>query len=486
VSNDDDRGNRAVIYVRESLDTWGDERAVAQFEEQCRRLCEARGLQVVKVLRDNDVRASARNKGAGYSQVLDMLRGRKTDYVVIPVVDRFFRNLRDLEDVIDICLETGAALVAASGEIDLSHDQGRLVARLLTSVARAETERKGARHREANEQAARAGQRRRGTPRPFGYVDDHVTRHPVEAQAVADACKAILGGGTLSGVMREWTKAGLVPPQAETRRATAGWTRTSIRTILLNPRIAGLSVYRGEIVGTGSWEPLVSEETWRAVRAILEDPARKPPRGVRTMLGGLALCPCGNVVTGMPSHTGHHIYRCAPATHNASYEGGHVARQAIPVEQFIEKTVIARLSRPDAADLVAAPDAGVDVARLRAEAVSIRANLDELAADRALGLVSRAQMLAATGRGNARLDQIANELAGVARESVLAPLVAADNAANAWEGLDLARKRAIIKTLMSITLHSPGKGTRRGFDPATVHITWHHDEPGEQEPRRAV
>ena len=123
------RGNRAVIYVRESMDVWGDARAVERFEEQCRRLCEVRDLTVLRVLRDNDVRASSRNKGAGYAEVLRMLAARETDYVVIPVVDRFFRNLRDLEDVIDICLETGAALVAASGEIDLSHDQGRMVAR---------------------------------------------------------------------------------------------------------------------------------------------------------------------------------------------------------------------------------------------------------------------------------------------------------------------------------------------------------------------
>ena len=88
----------------------------------------------------------------------------------------------------------------------------------------------------------------------------------------------------------------------------------------------------------------------------------KPPRGVRTLLGGLARCPCGNVVTGMPSHTGHHIYRCAPATRNQRYAGGHVARQAAVVEDFIERTVVARLSRADAADLVAAPERGVDVA----------------------------------------------------------------------------------------------------------------------------
>jgi site-specific DNA recombinase len=246
----------------------------------------------------------------------------------------------------------------------------------------------------------------------------------------------------------------------------------------LNPRVAGLSAYRGQIVGTGQWQPLVAEETWRAVRAILEDPARKPPRGVRTLLSGLARCPCGNVVTGMPSHAGHQIYRCAPPTRSAGFAAGHVARRDAPVEAFIEKTVIARLSRPDAADLVAAPDLGLDVTGLRAEAAAIRGNLEEMAADRALGLVTRAQLLAATERGNARLEDIAGLLAGAARDES-PPLVSADNVAAVWEGLDLARKRAVIKTLMMVTLLSPGKGARRGFDPAAVQVRW--CQPGEDD-----
>jgi site-specific DNA recombinase len=117
---------------------------------------------------------------------------------------------------------------------------------------------------------------------------------------VVEACQALLGGGTLSGIMREWAGAGLRPAQSKTGR----WSRTSVRTILLNPRIAGLSAYRGEIVGQGQWEPLVGEETWRAVRGILEDPARKPPRGVRTLLGGLALCPCGTWSPACPATPG--------------------------------------------------------------------------------------------------------------------------------------------------------------------------------------
>ncbi len=69
---------------------------------------------------------------------------------------------------------------------------------------------------------------------------------------------------------------------------------------------------------------------------ILEDPARKPLRGVRTLLGRLARCGCGNVVPGMVSHTGHRIYRCAgpdrkpgyPARGAAGRAGGGLHRAA--------------------------------------------------------------------------------------------------------------------------------------------------------------
>ena len=121
-------------------------------------------------------------------------------------------------------------------------------------------------------------------------------------------------------------------------------------------------------------------------------------------------------------------------------------------------------------------EAGIDVAGLREEAAAIRTNLEEMAGDCALGRISRAQMLKATAAGNGRLEAIGAELDSAARENVLAPLVAAENAA-VWAGLDISRKRAVIKTLISVTLHSPGKGPRRAFDPATVQVAWNQPDP---------
>ncbi len=469
-----------LIYTRMSKDKLGDAHGVANQLGDLEKRAEARGWRVTHRLSDNDIGVTRKDPTTagryrpGYEEALRLVDSHAVDVVLCWKWDRFIREPMDLEYLIPRFDKAGVRFAEADGIIDLGTDSGRLAARILVAVAKAEQERKAERQKLANEAAAVNGKARLGTPRPFGYCDDHVTAHPAEGPAVEEACQALLGGGTLSGIMREWQKAGLRPAQSKTGR----WSRTSIRTILLNPRIAGLSAYRGEIVGQGEWEPLVAEETWRAVRGILEDPARKPPRGVRTLLGGLALCPCGNVVTGMPSHTGHHIYRCAPPGRDPGYHG-HVARQAAPVEDFIERTVIARLSASDAADLVAVPEGGPDVAGLREEAAAIRANLEGMAADRALGLMTRAQMIAGTEAANIRLAEIGADLDEAARENVLAPLVAAENAAGAWEGLDLARKRAIIKTLMSITLLSPGKGARRGFDPATVQVTWH--QPGEDE-----
>jgi len=472
---------RCLIYTRISLDKAGDAHGVANQLADLEKRAEARGWTVVYRLSDNDIGVTRKDPTKpgkyrpGWEEVLRLVDARAVDVVLVWKWDRALREPLDLEYLIPRFDQAGVRFAEAEGTIDLGTDSGRLAARILIAVAKAEQERKAERQKLANEQAAINGQRFTGGPRPFGYREDHVTAHPVEGLAVAEACAALLGGGTVSGIMREWATLELTPPQRD-RRGTTRWNRTSIRMILLNPRIAGLSVYRGEIVGQGNWEPLVSEETWRAVRGILEDPARKPPRGVRTLLGGLALCPCGNVVTGMPSHTGQHIYRCAPATRNRAYPGPHVARQAAPVEEFITRLVVGRLSRADAAGLVAVPGNRPDVAALREEAAAIRRNLEEMAADRALGLITRPQLLAATERANIRLDEIGAELDHAARENVLAPLVAAQNAAELWQTLDISRQRAVIKTLMTITLHSPGRGARLPFNPATVTVSWRHGE----------
>ncbi len=472
---------RVIVYTRISKDQAADEHGVVNQLAACEKHAAARGWTVVARLSDNDLSATSGVHRPGYERGLEMIAAGQADVLVCWKLDRFVRRVRDLEDVIEIFERAGAKLASVDGDLDLSTSSGRLVGRMLAVVAKGEMETKGARQRLAAGEAAAAGKRWTGCPRPFGYAADHVTPAPAEATAVATACKWLIGGSTISAVAREWDRRGLRPPQAPYGPLPAqGWTRNSVTTILKNPRIAGLSAYRGEIIGPGDWTPLVPEETWRAATAILDTRDRtitdkngkirrvkaRTEAGVRTLLGGLAQCRCGNVVTSSVNSTGKHVYRCSPSTRNGR-PGPHCQQMSGPVDRYVERVITARLARDDAADLITPPRP--DTAPLHAEAAAIRRNLNELAADRALGIVSRAQMIAATARGNARLDQITAVLAESASSSALAPF-AAGQAAAVWEALDPARKRAVIGALATVTLHPAGRGART-FDPDTVTFT---------------
>jgi hypothetical protein len=71
---------------------------------------------------------------------------------------------------------------------------------------------------------------------------------------------------------------------------------------------------------------------------------------------------------------------------------GHLRRSRKHVDGLVIETVLRRLSRPDAVDLLPSGGSGVDVdvKSLRTEAKAIRDGLNELAADKALGLIDRA------------------------------------------------------------------------------------------------
>jgi DNA invertase Pin-like site-specific DNA recombinase len=465
-------GARAVIYARQSRDAEGNGLAVARQLDECRKLAASRSWRVTAELTDNDISASNGKPRPEFERVMGMVRDRQADVVIVWAVDRLVRRLADLERVIEQCETAGVKLATVSGDLDLSTDQGRLVGRILASVARGEVERKSARQKLAAQQAAEAGRRRIGCPRPFGYQADHVTPDPAEADAIRWAADALLGGGTVSAVAREWGRRGLSGAQGGQFATDAGkvapGARQAVTAILRNPALAGLSAYRGEIVADGDWTPVLPRETWEAVRALLNDPARKPPLGVRTLLGGLARCRCGNKVIGTTNAQGQPVYRCSPATRGDG-QGPHVQLQVRFADEWVTLNVQARLDEDDVADLITPPARRADTAALNTEAASIRRNLDELAADRALGLVSRSQMLAATERGNTRLAEIAAELTEAAGGGPLRPFLGDEPANAVWARLDLARQRAVIDALCTVTLHPAGRGSRT-FNPDTVVI----------------
>jgi site-specific DNA recombinase len=479
---------RAAIYCRISEDRSGEGLGVARQREACEQLCAARGWHVVEVLEENDRSASTTKARPLFTRLLEMVEARDVDAVVVWHVDRLVRRLVDLEQVIDLCEHSGVKLATVSGDLDLSTDAGRLNARILTAVAKAEVERKSARQRAAFEQAVQAGEPTGGR-RAFGYSSDGRHLEPTEAPIAAEMFRRFAGGDSLGEIMRYLNGREILTPRGNK------WTTGAVKTVLRNPRYAALRGIRRvkldergrtsntpaghlrrdhwyETAGAAKWPSIVSQEQWKACERRLRDPARAAHYTGSTqqyLLSGLAVCGiCGRKLKSGTNKTGRTL-KCPTGP------GRHVVRRAQRIEDFVGEVILERLRRPDAVDLVQVRGEGVDLRGLQKRAQELRKNLDEYAEDAGVGRMTRHEYFVLRDAAHAQLSGIDEQLAAAGRTNVVAQVVGSGrDPAQAWEACSLSARRAIIDVLCVVRVMSAKAGRPRDglFDPAGVEIDW--------------
>lgn len=460
---------RAVVYLRQSSDRSGLGAAVDRQREDCLKLCAERGWDITRVYADNDVSASSRKPRPEYVKMLAALEAREAEVLVAWHVDRLTRKITDLEHLIELAQRTGLRISTVTGDLDLSTDAGRLVGRILASVARGEVERKGARQKRAQQQAAEQG-RPAGGRRAFGYEANGMAVREDEAAQVVEAYKTVLQGGSLKGIARLWNESG------STSTAGNAWRHDSVRGVLTNPRYAGLRTYRGEIVGSATWPALIDSETFGAAHSLLSLPSRRTTTTTarKYLLPGLALCwKCGSdVATGHTRH-GKRVYVCRA--------NKCISRKAEPVDALIgggdiegvavRGIVVERLSRPDAASLLAKTDQGPELEVAKAKADAIRDRLDDLAVGLEEGILTLTAVRSSSARLKEELMDLEGQINSFSSADVIQPLIGASDVARVWSNYGLHQRRQVIDALMKITLQPPERG-HQPFDPETVHIEW--------------
>ncbi|MGY1778772.1 recombinase family protein [Geodermatophilus sp. SYSU D01036] len=446
-----------MIYARQSLDRSGEGAAIERQIADCQALAEGRGWVVLETLQDNDMSASTSKPRPGYQRLLKLMRGGAVDAVVVWHVDRLTRRLVDLEEVIGICEATRIRLATVTGDIDLSTDTGRMLARILASVARGEVERKSIRQRRANQQRAQAGQMG-WTRRPFGYerIGGQVLVEADEAKALEQAAQMILEGQTLAAGVRHLNERGLL--------TTAGkpWNVTSLRRALLNPRYAGRVTYNGADVTAGTWPVILPADVQERLAERLRDVKRRVQQGtdLKFMLSGSVRCGrCGAAMFASPMGQADRrwqVYKC---------NGCYLARRQDLVDEVVEAVVLARLSQPDAASLFVDDE---DVPALRAECADLRGRRDDLAGLLADGLMSAAVVRERSQQLTAKIAALEDRIAQALGESPLTALTSAEDVRIAWEELGIRERKQVVETLMTVTILPAGRGAR--FSPDQVHI----------------
>jgi hypothetical protein len=164
--------------------------------------------------------------------------------------------------------------------------------------------------------------------------------------------------------------------------------------------------------------------------------------------------------------------------HTPGYTGAacaHFRRKAADLDEYISATVIEVLSRPDAAGLLRPPPRpGIDAARLRKEARRLRAVRKAKNRMHTDGLIDDAELAGELRVIKDKLTKIETQLAVSDQPDPLPEFRAGRPAEAVWAGLSMARKRAVVQTLIeSVVINRTGNRGRRYDIADTVEVTPH-------------
>ncbi|WP_378734858.1 recombinase family protein [Nocardia brasiliensis] len=471
-------GLRIGIYARISRDRKGFARGVERQIEDDVILAHATGGTVVAIYVDNDMSAYSGKPRPDYERMLMDIEAGLIDAVIAWHPDRLHRSPAELERFIEIVERWRVEVrTVKAGHWDLTTPSGRMVARQLGAVARYESEHKSDRATRERQQRADIGQWA-GGPRPYGYEPDGVTLRPSEQQVIEGVIRSLSAGISLRAIVTDLNARGVPTPRSAKR-----WTSSVLRNLLLKPRIAGLSSYRGVIVGKGAWPALVSEDQWRAVQAMLMNPERRTnAKGAAVRWLGSGIFNCGGcneyALSVSAIHGRRKVYRCNSVRERRMPGEIHVARDMLRLDEYVEFTVVERLSRGDLVELFMPKSSAVDVNGLRLELAGAKARLDDLSSLFADDRISAAQLATGSEKLRVRVDELERDLADIAQVGPLAEFATVADVERHWfgtqpnrsDGLSLMKRRAIIDELVTVTI-LPGR-CGSTFDPSLVDLSW--------------
>lgn len=442
---------RAGLYLRISKDATGESLGVTRQKEDCEALAAALGWTVVEIYTDNDI--SAYKHRPGYKRMLEDITAGRIDALAAWAPDRLYRRTADLESLIDVIEKHGISVrTVKAGDLDLTSAYGRMIARILGSVAAGEGEIKAERWKRSHRQRREAGMVVRTGTRTYGYERDGRTVIPEEAEIAREIAERIRSGTPILRMATDLEDRGIVGTKGK------AWTTQGIKRYLLNPRIAGWSTLGGEIVAEGDWPPIIDRETWEEVRAMLS--ARTRPYVPRkALLTGLLFCgACGQRMITSKGPSGRN-YRC-PA--RPGMRGcGRVSVVALPVEEVVEEYAQGRLADPGVRARLAqlqqqSPEARAELADLELRITELEDTLDTpgVPVQTILRAVERAK------------DRQAELMRGIAQQSpVIIPLGDIE-----WPN-DLAARRALVELVVeSVQLMPADQSGPRQFNPERVKI----------------
>jgi site-specific DNA recombinase len=345
------RRQRCAIYTRKSTEHNLD-LAFNSLDAQ-REACEAyiksqahEGWLLVQDRFDDGGLSGASLDRPALQSLVDQVRARRIDVIVVYKVDRLTRSLADFAKLVELFDQHEVSFVSVTQSFNTTSSMGRLTLNVLLSFAQFEREVIGERVRDKIAASKRKGIWV-GGPVPLGYrsVGKKLEVAPDEADLVRKIFAEYLRLGSIGALAGSLNAEGLKPkprPLANGRMLQAACYRVGPLAHLLKNRFyLGEVVYRGE-VHKGEHEPILELDLFEAVQERLKGRAverSKVRLSSPALLAGHLFDDRGNPMT--PTHANKEGVRYRYYVSHALLQGrkdeaGLVARvSAAYVEQLV-------------------------------------------------------------------------------------------------------------------------------------------------------
>ena len=300
---------RCAIYTRKSTEE-GLEQEFNSLHAQ-REACQAyiisqksEGWTAIKTHYDDGGFSGGNIDRPALKQLIEDIKSRKIDIVVVYKIDRLTRSLMDFSKLVELFDQYGVTFVSITQSFNTTTSMGRLTLNVLLSFAQFEREVIGERVRDKVEASKKKGMWMGGTI-PLGYdvKDKKLIINLKEAETIQLIYNTYLKLSSVS-VLKKYLDQNNIKGKQRQGKPTVPYSRGNLYSILVNPLYKGQIRYKGKIY-EGQHEAIISEELWDRVQQRMTEQVSssrtKTNERIDTLLRGKLFDYDGNRYT--PSYT---------------------------------------------------------------------------------------------------------------------------------------------------------------------------------------
>ena len=309
----------AGLYIRVSTEDQAREGfSLPEQEKRLRTMCEYKGYEIYKVYKDAGISAKTGNKRPAFEELLQDIKDKKCNTIVVLKLDRLTRSVYDWENIIKFLEENNAYLDCANDDINTTNANGKMISRILMSVSQQEIERTSERTKVGLSGAIKAGHIPARAPLGYKHVDRLLVPDPLTKDIIIRIFNLYFEGCTYVKIAKIYNE--------EKVLGKTNWRDTTILKIISNEiykgdyvsgKRSGNSVYYENVV-----EPLVSKELWENCQVQKKKNSRNYMRTQTYLFLQKLKCPkCGRILAGGATHKlkndkWYFYYRCEDCKNN--------------------------------------------------------------------------------------------------------------------------------------------------------------------------